>query len=308
MAAAEQAPLAAPDGPAGPAVEAVAGGLAGPLRLIAATFAENRAAVAGLGLIAAITLFCFAGPLIYPTDQVTVQLGLAKLPPGGRFPLGTDPSGYNVLGRLMVGGQSSLELGFAVSIATTVLGTAYGAAAGLAGGIVDALMMRVIDTAMAVPALVLLLILVNVVTPNLGVIILLLTVLSWLPIARLVRGEVLTLKTREFVQAVKVMGATRRRIVLRHLAPNAIGVIVVNATFTLSDAILTLSALSFLGLGLPPPQADWGGMLSGGLNYLFDGYWWLVYPPAVILILTVVAFNLIGDAVRDALDVRLQRP
>ena len=308
MAAAEQAPLAAPDGPAGPAVEAVAGGLACPLRLIAATFAENRAAVAGLGLIAAITLFCFAGPLIYPTDQVTVQLGLAKLPPGGRFPLGTDPSGYNVLGRLMAGGQSSLELGFAVSIATTVLGTAYGAAAGLAGGIVDALMMRVIDTAMAVPALVLLLILVNVVTPNLGVIILLLTVLSWLPIARLVRGEVLTLKTREFVQAVKVMGATRRRIVLRHLAPNAIGVIVVNATFTLSDAILTLSALSFLGLGLPPPQADWGGMLSGGLNYLFDGYWWLVYPPAVILILTVVAFNLIGDAVRDALDVRLQRP
>ena len=97
------------------------------------------------------------------------------------------------------------------------------------------------------------------VTPNLGVIILLLTLLSWLPIARLVRGEVLTLKTREFVQAVKVMGATRRRIVLRHLAPNAIGVIVVSATFTVSDAILTLSALSFLGLGLPPPQADWGG-------------------------------------------------
>ncbi len=307
MAAAEQPPLAAPDGPAGPAVEAVAG-RPGPLRLIAATFAENRVAVAGVGLIAAITLFCFAGPLIYPTNQVTVQLGLAKLPPGGRFPLGTDPSGYSVLGRLMVGGQSSLELGFAVSIATTVLGTAYGAVAGLAGGIVDALMMRVIDTALAVPALVLLLILVNVVTPNLGVIILLLTLLSWLPIARLVRGEVLTLKTREFVQAVKVMGATRRRIVLRHLAPNAIGVIVVNATFTLSDAILTLSALSFLGLGLPPPQADWGGMLSGGLNYLFDGYWWLVYPPAVILILTVVAFNLIGDAVRDALDVRLQRP
>jgi peptide/nickel transport system permease protein len=305
MAAAEQPPLAAPDGPA---VEALAGRPGGSLRLIAATFAENRAAVAGLGLIAAITLFCFAGPLIYPTNQVTVQLGLAKLPPGGRFPLGTDPSGYNVLGRLMVGGQSSLELGFAVSIATTVLGTAYGAVAGLAGGIVDALMMRVIDTALAVPALVLLLILVNVVTPNLGVIILLLTLLSWLPIARLVRGEVLTLKTREFVQAVKVMGATRRRIVLRHLAPNAIGVIVVNATFTLSDAILTLSALSFLGLGLPPPQADWGGMLSGGLNYLFDGYWWLVYPPAVILILTVVAFNLIGDAVRDALDVRLQRP
>ena len=134
MAAAEQPPPAAPGVPAGPAVETVAGRPGGSLRLIAATFAENRAAVAGLGLIAAITLFCFAGPLIYPTNQVTVQLGLAKLPPGGRFPLGTDPSGYNVLGRLMVGGQSSMELGFAVSIATTVLGTAYGAVAGLREG------------------------------------------------------------------------------------------------------------------------------------------------------------------------------
>jgi len=278
------------------------------LRLIARTFAENRAAVAGLVLIAAITLFCFVGPLLYPTNQVTVQLGIAKLPPSARYPLGTDPSGYNVLGRLMLGGQSSLELGFAVSIATTVLGTLYGAIAGLAGGVVDAAMMRVIDTLLAVPALVLLLILVNIFTPNLWVIILLLTFLSWLAIARLVRGEVLTLRSREFVQAARMMGAGRRRIVLRHLVPNAIGVIVVNATFTVADAILTLSALSFLGLGLPPPQADWGGMLSNGLNYLFDGYWWLVYPPAIILIITVVAFNLVGDAIRDSLDVRLQRP
>jgi len=244
------------------------------LRLIARTFAENRAAVAGLALIAAITLFCFVGPLLYPTNQVTVQLGIAKLPPSARYPLGTDPSGYNVLGRLMLGGQSSLELGFAVSIATTVLGTLYG----------------------------------NIFTPSLWVIILLLTFLSWLAIARLVRGAVLTLRTREFVQAARMMGAGRRRIVLRHLVPNAIGVIVVNATFTVADAILTLSALSFLGLGLPPPQADWGGMLSNGLNYLFDGYWWMVYPPAIILIITVVAFNLIGDAIRDSLDVRLQRP
>jgi peptide/nickel transport system permease protein len=132
--------------------------------------------------------------------------------------------------------------------------------------------------------------------------------LSWLGTARLVRGEVLTLRTREFVQAARMMGAGDGRIVLRHLVPNAIGVIVVNATFTIADAILTLAALSFLGLGLPPPHADWGSMLTDGLNYLFDGYWWLVYPAALILIITVVAFNLIGDAIRDALDVRLQRP
>jgi len=103
------------------------------------------------------------------------------------------------------------------------------------------------------------------------------------------------------------MGASRRRMIFRHLIPNAVGVIVVNATFTVSDAILMLSALSFLGLGLPPPEADWGTMLANGLDYLFDGYWWMVYPPAIILIVTVIAFNLIGDALRDSLDVRLQR-
>lgn len=298
------------DEPAGPGERAggQAGGRGSSLRIILATFAQNRAALVGLGLVVLVALFCFAGPLLYRTNQVAVRLDLAKLPPSARFPLGTDASGYDVLGRMMVGGQSSLELGLAVSVATTVLGTLYGAVAGMAGGIADAAMMRVVDVFLSVPALVLLLILVNMFTPNLWVIIVLLTLLSWLGVARLVRGEVLTLRTREYVQAVRMMGGSRRRIVLRHLVPNAIGVIVVNATFTVADAILTLSALSFLGLGLPPPRADWGGMLAGGLNYLFDGYWWLVYPPALILVITVVAFNLIGDAIRDALDVRIQRP
>lgn len=276
--------------------------------LALSAFFSNRVAVAGLSLVVLIALFCFLGPVFYRTNQVTVRLGLASLPPGGRFPLGTDPSGYDVLGRLMQGGQSSLELGFAVAIVTTVIGTLYGAIAGFVGGFIDAVMMRVVDTFLAIPGLVLLLILVNLFTPTLWMIILLLSLLSWLGVARLVRAEVLTLKTRDFVQAVRMMGGKQRRIVLRHLVPNAVGVIIVNATFTIADAILTLSALSFLGLGLPPPHADWGSMLNNGLSYLFDGYWWLIYPPAIILILTVVAFNLIGDAVRDSLDVRLQRP
>jgi peptide/nickel transport system permease protein len=271
------------------------------------TFARNRVAISGVVLVILVTLFCFLGPFFYHTNQVTVNLNLETLPPGSGHPLGTDPSGYDVLGRLMLGGQSSLELGIAVSLATTIVGTLYGAIAGLAGGIVDAFMMRVIDTFLAIPSLVFLLILVNLFTPNLWIIILLLTMLSWLTSARLVRGEVLALRTREYVQAARMMGAKGSRIMLRHLVPNAVGVILVNATFTIADAILTLSALSFLGLGLPPPHADWGTMLSNGLNYLFDGYWWLVYPPAIILIVTVVAFNMIGDAIRDSLDVRLQR-
>jgi peptide/nickel transport system permease protein len=298
----EAGALAGPGEPGGGPAPAPSGAVAarGSWRLMLTTFAENRLAVAGVGLVVLIAAFCFIGPLLYRTNQTTVNLNINNMPPSGKYPLGTDNDGFNVLGRLMVGGQSSLELGFAVSFATSVIGTLY-------GGVVDAVMMRIVDTFLALPTLVLLLILVNVFPPSLWVIILLIAALSWLSVARLVRGEVLTLREREYVQAVRAMGGSNWRIVTRHLIPNSIGVIIVNATFTIADAILYLSALSFLGLGPPPPEVDWGGMLSNGLNFLFDGYWWLVYPPAVILILTVVAFNLIGDAIRDSLDVRLQR-
>jgi peptide/nickel transport system permease protein len=270
-------------------------------RLVWRAFFHNKLAFAGALTVVAIALFCFLGPLFYHTDQITVRLDLAELPPSGAHPLGTDASGYDVLGRLMLGGQSSLELGLAVAVASTILGALYGAFAGLFGGVVDSVMMRIIDTFLAIPGLVLLLILVNLFTPNLSMIIILLSLLSWIGVARLVRGEVLSLRTRDFVLASTMMGATRWRVVVRHLLPNCLGVIIVSATFTVSDAILSLSTLSFLGLGLPPPHADWGTMLSDGLNYLFDGYWWLVYPPAIILIVTVVAFNLIGDALHNAL-------
>ena len=276
-------------------------------RLLVAAFVRNRRALVGLGLVAVIAALCFLGPLLYRTNQITVQLDLAELPPSGRHPLGTDASGYDVLGRLMEGGRSSLELGCAVALGATVIGTLYGAFAGYFGGIIDAVLMRVIDTFLAVPAIVLLLIMVSMFPPTLWLIILLLSLLSWLGPARLVRGEVLSLRSREFVQAARMMGGTGGRIVLRHLVPNAAGVIIVSGTFTIADSILTLSALSFLGLGLPPPHADWGTMLSAGLSYLYDGSWWLVYPPAAVLITTVVAFNLIGDAVHDALDVRTDR-
>ncbi|WP_042381429.1 ABC transporter permease [Streptacidiphilus melanogenes] len=276
-------------------------------RLAVRAFLHNRRALFGLGLVAVVAAFCFVGPLLYRTDQVTVQLNLADLPPGGGHPLGTDASGYDVLGRLMTGGQSSLELGFAVAITTTVIGTLYGAFAGYVGGFVDAVMMRIIDTFLAVPGIVLLLMMVSMFTPTLWGIILLLSLLSWLGAARLVRGEVLALRTRDFVQAARMMGGSGSRIVLRHLVPNAAGVILVSGTFTIADSILTLSALSFLGLGLPPPHSDWGTMLSAGLNSLYDGYWWQVYPPAAILIVTVVAFNLIGDTVNGALDAPTKR-
>jgi peptide/nickel transport system permease protein len=310
MSAADLGPAAgalspAPDGglyPAGgPGGERKSG------RLILGSFARNWQGRIGLGTIAVLALFCFAGPLLYRTNQVTVNLNIKDLAPGGGHPLGTDDSGYDVLGRLMVGGRSSLELGFAVAITTTLIGTAYGAIAGIAGGVIDGIMMRIVDTLLAIPWLVLLLIMVNIFTPGLWTIIALLSVLSWLGVARLVRGEVISLRSREFVQAAKTMGSRTGRIVVWHLVPNAIGVIIVNATFSVADAILALSTLSFLGLGLPPPHADWGTMLTHGLDDLFNGYWWLVYPPAIILVITIIGFSLIGDAVRDSLDVRLIR-
>jgi peptide/nickel transport system permease protein len=272
-----------------------------------AAFARNRQARLGLGIVLLVVLFCVLGPVFYRTNQSTVNLNLKHLSPGGGYPLGTDDYGFDVLGRLMVSGQSSLELGFAVAAITTIVGTLYGAIAGICGGIIDGFMMRVIDTLLAIPGLVLLLIMVNIFQPTLFTIIAVLSLLSWLGIARLVRGEVLSLRTRDFVLAARTMGSRTGRIMWRHMVPNALSVIVVNATFSVADAITALATLSFLGLGLAPPHADWGTMLTGGLDNLFNGYWWLVYPPAVLLIVTIIAFSLIGDAVRDSLDVRLQR-
>ncbi len=292
---------AAPAG--GPVGERVSGWL------ILRAFVSNWQARTGVAVVVALVLFCFLGPVFYHTNQGTIglNLNLKDLAPGNAHPLGTDDTGYDVLGRLMVGGQSSLELGFAVAIATTLVGTIYGAIAGIAGGIVDGIMMRIVDTMLAIPWLVALLIMVNIFTPDLLTIILLLTLLSWLGVARLVRGEVISLRTRDFVLAARSMGSKTTRIMWRHMVPNAIGVIVVNATFSVADAIIALSTLSFLGLGIPPPHADWGQMLTSGLDDLYNGYWWLVYPSAVLLIVTIIAFSLIGDAVRDSLDVRLQR-
>jgi peptide/nickel transport system permease protein len=151
------------------------------------------------------------------------------------------------------------------------------------------------------------LILATIFTPTVPVLIIVIAMVSWLVTARLVRGETLSLRVRDYVLAAKAAGVRGRWIIVRHIVPNVIGTIVVAATFSVADAILLLAALSYLGLGPPPPAANWGGMLSDGLNYVYDGYWWLVYPAGLAIVLTVVAFNFIGDALRDALEVRLRQ-
>ncbi|QRP43493.1 ABC transporter permease [Amycolatopsis sp. FDAARGOS 1241] len=270
-------------------------------------FLENHLAVAGAVLIVLIAAFCFLGPLVYHTEQIATNLAGANQPPGAGHALGTDDVGYDELGRLMAGGQASLEIGVAAAVLATVFGTLWGAIAGYAGGLVDAVMMRIVDTFLAIPTLFLVLILSAIFTPTLGLLIVVVSFGAWLSPARLVRGETLSLRTREYVQAVRMMGGDGKRVVLRHIMPNAIGTIVVNATFQVADAILLVAALSYLGLGIAPPHADWGNMLSNGTEFVQNGYWWMILPPGLAIMLVVVAFNLLGDALRDALEVRLRR-
>jgi peptide/nickel transport system permease protein len=270
-------------------------------------FAENRLALVGTVILLAVIIFCFLGPVFYHTDQIHTNLINANLPPGSGDPLGTDPDGYDELGRLMVGGQVSLELGFASAVVATVIGTLWGAVAGYFGGVLDAVMMRIVDAALSIPILFLLIVLATIIRPTKISLILIISMASWLAISRLVRGEALSLRVREYVQAAKAMGGGSTRIVLRHIAPNAVGTIIVNATFQVADAIIFIAYISYLGLGLSPPTTDLGGMLSNGVSYVDDGYWWLIYPAGAMIVIIVIAVNFIGDALRDAFEVRLQR-
>ncbi|GAA3667389.1 ABC transporter permease [Nocardioides ginsengisoli] len=254
----------------------------------------------GFGLLVLIAAFCYLGPLFWKTNQTDVNLLDAALPPGPGHPLGTDTNGFDVLGRMMAGGQVSLQIGLLAALFATTIGTVYGAVAGLAGGVVDGILMRLVDVLLSVPFLFFVLILSARFHANAWTLALVIGAFSWLISARLVRGEVLTLRVREYVLAARVMGASRRRIIFTHLIPNAMGVIIVNITFQVADAVLVVAALGFLGFGLSYPTTDWGSQLASGVTYISADYWWLVYPVGGCIILTVLALNLLADALRDA--------
>lgn len=271
-------------------------------------FAENKLALVGLGVFAFVLLFSFVGPLIYHTDQVHTNLQETLCRPSGAHLVGCDEVGYDQLGRLMVGGQTSLEVGIAAAVVAVLFGTLYGAVSGFAGGFIDSIMMRIVDAGLSIPFIMVVIILSVIFHPSPIIMVFLIAAFYWLGVARLVRGETLTLRTREYVQAVRVIGGRDIRAVIRHVVPNAIGTIVVQATFAVADSILILAGLGFLGVGVQPPATDWGSMLSGGLSFMQGGnYWWLIYPPGVLIIVTCIAINFIGDALRDAFETRLQR-
>lgn len=287
------------------------GGEVGPVqsgwRLAAREFAANRLAVIGLGIIAFFILFCFVGPLVYHGNTLSTDLLSTNAPPSGAHPVGTTDVGFDELALLMKGGQAALEVGFFAAAVAIVIGALWGAVAGLAGGIVDSLMMRIVDVFLSIPFLFIVLIVAVKYGASVLGLSLIIGAFTWLVPARLVRGEVLTLRVRDFVAAARTAGAGQWRLIRRHLIPNALGVMIVNATFNVADAILAVAALGFLGFGLHYPTQDWGDMLSNGISYLQDGYWWLVFPVGACIVLVVMACNLVGDALRDSLDVRLRR-
>ena len=276
-------------------------------RLAAYVFLENKLAIVGLVYVVLMFLFCFVGPIFYRQDVIHTDISNITQSPSSAHILGTDIVGKDVLALLMVGGQTSLEIGVAAAGIALILGVVWGAVAGFVGGWVDQLMMRIVDSLLSIPTLFLLLVLAAMFVPSIPMLIGIVALVAWLVPARLIRGETLSLRSREFVDAVRVMGGSNTRIVLRHIIPNTIGTIMVNATFQVADAILLIATLSYLGLGVPPPATNWGDMLSEGVTYTFDGYWWLIYPAGLAIVTTVVAFNLIGDAMRDAFEVRLQK-
>ncbi len=268
---------------------------------LAERIAITPTAAAGLALIAVLVLFCYVGPLVYHANLTKVNLLLGNRPPGSGHPLGTDGNGLDVLGLLMAGGRISLEVGAAAGLLAALIGSGWGAVAGYVGGPLDALMMRIVDAGVAIPTLVLLLLLSAIYTPSPGVLVVVIAATAWLSTAYLVRGAALTLRSREYVLAVRLMGGGRIRAIARHIAPNALGVITVNVSFQVADAILALATLSYLGLGVRPPASDWGDMVAGGVRYIYDGYWWEIYPAGLAIIVAVVAFNLLGDGLRDSL-------
>lgn len=270
-------------------------------------FAQNKLAVTGVVIIAILVVFCFIGPWVYPTDQIHTNLADAYKQPGDGHILGSDGVGYDTLGRLMVGGQTSIVIGLSAGLLATTIGTIWGATAGFLGGWIDAAMMRIVDALMAIPALFLFMLIATLVTPTVPLLVFIIGAFAWLNPARLIRGEAIALRSREYIVAMRGMGGGSARAVRSHIVRNAIGTVIVNATFQVADAVLYVAYLSFLGLGVPPPATNWGGMLSSGLAETYSGHWWLLYPPGILIILLVIAFNFVGDGLRDAFEVRLRR-
>jgi peptide/nickel transport system permease protein len=264
---------------------------------------NRRAALAG-GMVVLLALAAIAGPILYDTDPNALDLTHAAASPGAGHPLGTDESGRDVLGRLLAGGRVSLAVGFAAVACSGLLGLSLGALAGFGGRRVDAIIMRFTDAMMAIPALFLIITTLALFGTSLPGLVVAIGGTSWMGLARLVRAELLSIREQAYVEAARALGARPARLLAHHALPHLLPNILVNVTFGVGTAILMESALSFIGLGIQPPSASWGNMLTNAQSYLYSSPWLAVYPGLMILT-TVVAVNVLGDALRDAAEPKI---
>lgn len=277
------------------------------LRLVQrAPILANPLNIVAFALIAVFAACALLAPLLAPYDPLAQDLGSRLQPPSPQHWLGTDSLGRDIASRILFGARISLIIGVVVVASAGVVGTAIGLVAGYAGGLVDEALMRLTEVFLAFPALILAMAIAGALGPSLTNAIIAIAAVTWAVYARLVRGQILSLRRREFVEAARAIGASRKRIVVLHLLPNALAPLMIQASFDLGSSIIAAAGLSFIGFGAQPPTPEWGVMISEGRNYISTQPWLSLFPGLAIL-LAVGSFNLLGDGLRDAFDPRFSR-
>jgi peptide/nickel transport system permease protein len=268
-------------------------------------FTKNKLALTGSAIVVFFFLLSIFAPWISPYDPGAINLQTVLSPPSTAHPLGTDQLGRDVLSRMIWGSQISLKVGFVSTGIAIFIGMILGAVAGYYGRWVDTVIMRSVDIMLCFPTFFLILAVIAFLEPSIWNIMIIIGLTGWMGITRLVRADFISLKERDFVQAARSIGASDFRIIFIHLLPNAMASLLVAATFGIAGAILTESALSFLGIGVQPPTPSWGNILTDGKDNI-DIAWWLSLYPGMAILLTVLGYNLLGEGIRDTLDPRLK--
>jgi peptide/nickel transport system permease protein len=269
-------------------------------------FWKNRMAVAGSIIVVLLFIVSLLAPWLAPYDPNAIDLKNVLASPSNGNPFGTDPLGRDVLSRMIWGAGISLKVGFVATGIAILIGTMLGAVAGYYGRWVDAVIMRFVDIMLCFPSFFLILAVIALLEPSIWNIMIVIGLTGWMGVTRLVRADFISLKERDFVQAARVIGAGDLRIIFLHILPNAMASVLVTATLGVAGAILTESALSFLGIGVQPPTPSWGNILTAGKDNI-DIAWWLSFYPGLAILITVLGYNLLGEGIRDALDPRLRR-
>ena len=274
------------------------------LSVIGKRFSRNKLSVAGSVIVLLLITVSLLAPFFAPYDPTVIDVYNVLSPPDKKHLLGTDELGRDLLSRIIWGSRVSLKVGFVAVGIAIMIGIVIGSIAGFYGGKTDAILMRFVDIMLAFPTFFLILAVIAILEPNIFTIMAVIGVTSWMDVARLVRAEFLSLKERDFVDAARAIGISNRRLIFRHILPNALSPVFVAATFGVAGAILIESGLSFLGLGVQPPDPSWGNILTAGKDNI-EIAWWLSLYPGLAILITVLSYNLVGEGLRDALDPRL---